>query len=149
MRREYPVRPKKHSSNNPDPIDIHVGSRVRLRRTLLGISQERLGEQLDITFQQVQKYERGANRISASKLWRLSEILDVPVGFFFDDMESADMPLRQASDLEEALSKRETLEMLREYLRLNDDVREKVRLLLRSMARATISQEEQGANSDS
>lgn len=138
------MRPKKHSSANPDPIDIHVGSRVRLRRTLLGISQEKLGEQLDITFQQVQKYERGANRISASKLWRLSEILDVPVGFFFDDMESSDMPVRQASELEEALSKRETLEMLREYLRLNDDLREKVRLLLRSMARATLPVDEDG-----
>jgi len=71
---------------NPNPIDVHVGSRVRLRRTLLGMSQEKLGEALGLTFQQVQKYERGVNRIGASRLYHLSQILDVPVSFFFDDM---------------------------------------------------------------
>src|ERR1700757_1455901 len=70
----------------PSPIDIHVGSRIRLRRTLLGMSQERLGESLSLTFQQVQKYERGLNRVGASRLFDLSRVLDVPVSFFFDDM---------------------------------------------------------------
>lgn len=73
---------EKHS----DPVDVHVGSRVRLRRTLLGLSQERLGEQLGLTFQQVQKYEKGSNRISASRLFRIGRILGVPVQFFFEDM---------------------------------------------------------------
>ena len=71
---------------NPNPVDIHVGSRVRLRRTLLGMSQKKLGNALGLTFQQIQKYERGANRIGSSRLFLLSRILDVPVSFFFDDM---------------------------------------------------------------
>src|ERR1700748_3815102 len=70
----------------PNPVDVHVGSRVRLRRTLLGMSQEKLGEAIGLTFQQVQKYERGANRIGASRLFDLSRVLDVPVSFFFDEM---------------------------------------------------------------
>src|SRR5512144_1355925 len=70
----------------PNPVDIHVGSRVRLRRTLLGLSQEKLGEAVGLTFQQIQKYERGANRIGASRLFEFSRILDVPVSFFFEDM---------------------------------------------------------------
>ncbi|MBC8158615.1 MAG: helix-turn-helix transcriptional regulator, partial [Alphaproteobacteria bacterium] len=67
-------------------MDIHVGSRVRLRRTLLGMSQEKLGEAVNLTFQQIQKYERGANRIGASRMFELSRVLDVPVSFFYDDM---------------------------------------------------------------
>ncbi len=70
----------------PSPIDVHVGSRIRLRRTLLGMSQERLGEALGLTFQQVQKYERGVNRVGASRLFDLSRVLDVPISFFFDDL---------------------------------------------------------------
>ncbi len=69
----------------PNPIDKHVGSRVRMRRMLLGLSQERLGEQLGVTFQQVQKYEKGMNRIGASRLQQIAEILDVPPSFFFED----------------------------------------------------------------
>ncbi len=77
---------KAEREHRPSPIDVHVGSRVRLRRTLLGMSQERLGEALGLTFQQVQKYERGVNRIGASRLFDLSRVLDVPISFFFDDM---------------------------------------------------------------
>src|ERR1700744_4827409 len=72
--------------SRPSPIDVHVGTRIRLRRTLLGMSQERLGEALGLTFQQVQKYERGVNRVGASRLFDLSRVLDVPISFFFDDM---------------------------------------------------------------
>ena len=71
---------------NNNAIDMHVGKRVRLRRTLLGMSQEQLGAELNVTFQQVQKYERGANRISASRLRDISQILDVPISYFFDNM---------------------------------------------------------------
>ena len=71
---------------NNNAIDMHVGKRVRLRRTLLGMSQEQLGAEPNVTFQQVQKYERSANRISASRLWDISQILDVPISYFFDDM---------------------------------------------------------------
>ena len=71
---------------NNNAIDMHVGKRVRLRRTLLGMSQEQLGAEPNVTFQQVQKYERGANRISASRLWDISQILDVPISYFFGNM---------------------------------------------------------------
>lgn len=73
------------NARRPNPIDAHVGSRVRLRRMLLGMSQEKLGEQLGLTFQQVQKYEKGANRIGASRLFDLSRVLGVPVQFFYDE----------------------------------------------------------------
>src|ERR1700709_409484 len=96
MADEHAERPDRES--RPSPIDIHVGSRVRLRRTLLGMSQEKLGEAIGLTFQQVQKYERGANRIGASRLFDLSRVLDVPVSFFFDDMATE----RLNSDVEES-----------------------------------------------
>ncbi len=74
----------------PNPIDKHVGSRVRMRRMLIGMSQERLGEQLGITFQQIQKYEKGTNRIGASRLQHISTILGVPPAFFFDGLPTGD-----------------------------------------------------------
>ena len=83
---------------SPNPIDVHVGKRLRLRRTLLGMSQERLGELLGLTFQQVQKYERGANRIGSSRLFELGQILDVPVSFFFDDMPRAETAAGHVAD---------------------------------------------------
>jgi transcriptional regulator with XRE-family HTH domain len=73
----------------PNPVDRHVGSRVRLRRQLLNMSQEKLGEELGVTFQQVQKYERGANRIGAGRLWVLARVLDVPVSFFYEGVSEA------------------------------------------------------------
>src|ERR1700722_3677384 len=81
-------RRRRRKSDKPNPIDVHVGSRVRLRRTLLGMSQEKLGNAIGLTFQQVQKYERGANRIGASRLYDLSHVLDVPVSYFFEEMPS-------------------------------------------------------------
>jgi transcriptional regulator with XRE-family HTH domain len=84
MSEETTNRPERES--RPSPIDVHVGARVRLRRTLLGMSQERLGDALGLTFQQVQKYERGVNRVGASRLFDISRVLDVPISFFFDDM---------------------------------------------------------------
>lgn len=71
----------------PNPIDVHVGNRIRLRRTLLGLSQERLASLLGLTFQQVQKYERGMNRVGASRLWDIGKVLEVPISFFYEDME--------------------------------------------------------------
>lgn len=114
-------RPK---MERPSPIDVHVGSRVRLRRTLLGMSQEKLGEAIGLTFQQVQKYERGANRIGASRLYDLSRVLDVPVSFFFDDMPDGDGASREAVPAEpgepDPMAKRETLELVRAYYRIED-----------------------------
>jgi transcriptional regulator with XRE-family HTH domain len=73
----------------PNPTDKHVGARVRMRRMMLGMSQEKLGDTLDLTFQQVQKYEKGANRISASRLQQISHILQVPISFFFEGLPSS------------------------------------------------------------
>jgi len=137
-------------SGKPNPIDVHVGARVRLRRTLLGMSQEKLGEALGLTFQQVQKYERGANRIGSSRLFDLSRVLDVPVSFFFDDMsddtKSQSPSLLMGGGLEEPpqpfehdpLTKRETLELVRAYYRITDSaVRKRVYELAKALADAS------------
>ncbi len=136
-------------SGKPNPIDVHVGGRVRLRRTLLGMSQEKLGEALGLTFQQVQKYERGANRIGSSRLFDLSRVLDVPVSFFFDDMsdetKSQAPSLLLGGGLEETpanfehdpMTKRETLELVRAYYRITDpQVRKRVYELAKALAEA-------------
>jgi transcriptional regulator with XRE-family HTH domain len=135
----------------PSPIDVHVGSRIRLRRTLLGMSQERLGEALGLTFQQVQKYERGVNRVGASRLFDLSRVLDVPISFFFDDMPDAlantygaqtSRRLSGFSDThdgfaDDTLNRRETLELVRAYYRITDPaVRKRVFELIKSMGPA-------------
>jgi transcriptional regulator with XRE-family HTH domain len=115
----------------PHPVDVHVGSRVRMRRTLLGMSQEKLGDALALTFQQVQKYERGANRVGASRLYEISQILDVPVSFFFEEMSPETATLSPhavaptggegSEELErDPLAKRETLELVRAYYRIVD-----------------------------
>ncbi len=133
------------ASGKPNPIDVHVGGRVRLRRTLLGLSQEKLGEAIGLTFQQVQKYERGANRIGASRLFDLSRVLDVPVSFFFDDMSdevSAQSPRLIAGLSEEpvmfetdSMTKRETLELVRAYYRITDpQLRKRIFELTKSLA---------------
>ncbi|MEW6437245.1 MAG: helix-turn-helix transcriptional regulator [Pseudomonadota bacterium] len=82
----------------PNPIDRHVGSRVRMRRILLGMSQEKLGEALGLTFQQIQKYEKGTNRIGASRLQQISRTLNVPPAFFFDGAPSQDDPLENGGE---------------------------------------------------
>lgn len=71
----------------PHPIDVHVGGRVRLRRTMLGMSQDKLADSLGLTFQQIQKYEKGVNRIGASRVFEISRVLGVPIQFFFDDFD--------------------------------------------------------------
>lgn len=86
----------KRNPREANQIDEHVGSRVRLRRQLLKMSQEKLGEELGVTFQQVQKYERGSNRIGASRLWSLSHVLDVPVTFFFDGLAASESGMAES-----------------------------------------------------
>jgi transcriptional regulator with XRE-family HTH domain len=147
------ARPERESRSSP--IDAHVGSRIRLRRTLLGMSQERLGEALGLTFQQVQKYERGVNRVGASRLFDLSRVLDVPISFFFDDMpeplaasyggQPAALGARRSFGFadgqesfggaaDEAMNRRETLELVRAYYRITDPaVRKRVFELIKSL----------------
>ena len=131
--------------DTPSPVDMHVGARVRLRRTLLGMSQEKLGTAVGLTFQQIQKYERGANRIGASRLFDMARALDVPVQFFFDEMpvESAAEGYQphsgEAQSLEttgqDPMAKRETLELVRTYYRIPDaTLRRKLFELAKAMA---------------
>lgn len=124
----------------PDPVDVHVGKRLRLRRTLRGMSQQKLGEAVGLTFQQVQKYERGANRISASRLYQLTQVLDVPISYFFDDMpkEAATAPgfAESAAAFEGvSMARRETLELVRAYCRIaNPEVRRRLFELAKTLA---------------
>ena len=140
-------RGRRGRRTGPHPVDIHVGSRVRMRRTLLGMSQEKLGDALALTFQQVQKYERGANRIGSSRLFEISRILDVPVSFFFEEMsseaasagpltDSGDPPTADPEEFKrDPLAKRETLELVRAYYRITDPrVRKRVFELTKSIA---------------
>jgi transcriptional regulator with XRE-family HTH domain len=136
------VRRRRQKSDKPNPTDVHVGSRVRLRRTLLGMSQEKLGEAIGLTFQQVQKYERGANRVGASRLYDLSRVLDVPVSFFFEDLPSV-VGTEAAASGEPAekgehdpMLKRETLELVRAYYRIPDShVRRRLFELAKALAK--------------
>ena len=116
----------------PDPVDIHVGARVKLRRVLLGLSQGQLGDAINLTFQQVQKYERGANRISASMLHHIAQVLDVPVSFFFDDMtDDYKLPPAQADD---TMTLSESVELIRHYYGIPEAVRRQVFQLVKAMA---------------
>jgi transcriptional regulator with XRE-family HTH domain len=125
----------------PNPIDTHVGSRVRLRRMMLGMSQERLGEQLGITFQQIQKYEKGTNRIGASRLQHIASVLQVPVSFFFEDAPGA-VPSRNGfvespstGYIAEFLSSSEGLQLNRAFARISEPkIRRRVVELVRALA---------------
>jgi len=128
------------SKDGPHPVDVHVGVRLRTRRTLLGMSQEQVADALGLTFQQLQKYERGSNRISASRLYELSHILDVPVPFFFEGLSGDKDSRNRTTDTASAddpaqLHKRETLEFVRAYYHIKDPaVRDRIVTLTRAIA---------------
>ncbi len=122
-------------------VDEHVGNRIRVRRMLLGMSQEKLGEGLGVTFQQVQKYEKGANRVSASRLFQLSKILNVPASYFFDNVlaDSASHTRRLSDDGKavpaDMLTSRESLKLIRAYYGLpNPALRKIVFGLIKALA---------------
>jgi transcriptional regulator with XRE-family HTH domain len=129
----------------PNPMDIHVGSRVRLRRMVIGMSQEKLGEKMGLTFQQIQKYEKGTNRIGASRLFQLSQIMDVPVQFFFEDAPAAYTNRSPAmagfseskteAFLLDFLNSRDGLELNRAFVKITDPkVRKRVVELVRALS---------------
>lgn len=132
---------KLHSSSNPDPVDIHVGGRVRLRRTLLSMSQEKLASALGITFQQVQKYENGTNRVGASRLFHIAKILKVPVSFFFEGYQNTDAAEQVAESQEgleasNMLNKKETVDLVRAYYTIEDPiVRKKFLEMIKTFAK--------------
>lgn len=143
-------RPPGARAVSPDPIDIHVGRRVKLRRTLLRISQEQLASGIGVTFQQVQKYESGHNRVSASRLYDISRVLDCPISYFFEDIgeevtsgRSTPQP-RTGEGLSESqtgldddpMQRTETLELVRAYWRLHStELRRNVLDLLANMSK--------------
>ena len=121
------------------PVDEYVGKKLRERRTLMGMSQENLAKTVDITFQQVQKYERGANRMSASRLYQFSKTLSVPVGFFFEGFEEQDQANGMADTSmgfeHEDFSSRESLELMKAYHRIKEPkAKRAINDLIRSMA---------------
>lgn len=132
----------KENKKKPNPIDIHVGGRIRLRRNMLGMSQEKLGESLGITFQQIQKYEKGTNRVGASRLQAISSILNVPIAFFFEGAPGQDgeavtgMAEAASSDyVVDFLNTSEGLQLNRSFVRIADArVRRRVIDLVKALA---------------
>ena len=128
------TRGRSTRKDGPHPVDVQVGDRVRQRRRLLGMSQAALAEALGISFQQIQKYEHGTNRISASRLYEISRVLDIPVTYFFDETG----PGRALGGGEPMpLHSRETLKLVEAYYAIPDaKLRDRIHNLLKSMARA-------------
>lgn len=143
---------KRKTKGTPDVVDVHVGKRLRVRRSLMGMSQEKLSDCVGITFQQIQKYEQGANRISAGRLYQFSKILDVPVSYFFEnigsggagdgrygfaDSSSEQLPLSPSKGGidHEILFNKETLDLVRAYYGIKDpSVRKDLMTLIKSMS---------------
>ncbi len=120
-----------HGTGIPSPVDVHVGARLQVRRKQLGMTQTTLGDAIGLSFQQVQKYERGTNRIGSGRLFNLSRVLDVPIEFFFDDMPTAVAASSPAIKMggkakklpsyePDPMAKRETLELVRAYYKISD-----------------------------
>jgi len=144
------------SDGTPNPIDVHVGIRIRLRRTMLGISQEKLAEKLGITFQQVQKYERGLNRVGASRLWDISQVLNTTVGFFYEDLDdstknksprnvshSMDFYEENTTFDTSIFTRKDVLELIRYYASIDDPkVLKNILDLVKSLALTNTQKEE-------
>ena len=130
-----------HGTGIPNPVDVHVGARVRQRRTLLGMTQTKVGDAIGVSFQQMQKYERGANRMGSSRLYDLSGLLDVPIEYFFGDMPTAvatssptlvgGRAKKPPSYEPDPMTTRETMMLVRAYYKIeNADVRKRVYQLI-------------------
>ncbi len=130
--------------SNPDPIDVHVGSQLKMRRRLLSISQGEIGNNLGLTFQQIQKYEKGTNRIASSRLLKLSKILDVPVEYFFEEMpdhveqHARNFSIENPETFDQVrLVSRETVELILNYYKIkNPKLRKRIFELIKGIALA-------------
>ena len=126
------------TGKRPNPTDVYVGSRIRMRRKMLGLSQEKLGEKLGITFQQIQKYEKGTNRVGASRLQAMSDALEVPVSFFFPEPSTSGptgVQEESATFMMDFMSTSEGLDLTRNFIRIaNPKVRRKIVELVRALA---------------
>jgi transcriptional regulator with XRE-family HTH domain len=117
-------------------IDLHLGKRLRRRRRLLGLTQQQLAGAVGVRFQQIQKYECGANRISAARLWQLSEALEVPIGYFYDGLSAAnciEAPAERTDANGEMLARKETLDLIRAYYQLGERPRRRLLDLAKSL----------------
>lgn len=129
------IRRKTVAKDGPNPVDIYVGSRIRLRRNILNLTQQQMADLLGLTFQQVQKYEKGLNRVGASRLWDISRVLEVPMDFFFEDMDKEVafqsprmlystktranfVAEKQQIFSDDPMNKKETLELVRAYYKI-------------------------------
>ena len=109
------------------PVDVHVGKRIRHRRWLVGMTQQQLAEKVGIKFQQIQKYETGANRVSASRLWDISETLDVPVSFFFEGLDASETPETMSEALPaDLMGDKEAMELIRSYYSIPENQRRRL-----------------------
>lgn len=109
------------------PVDVHVGKRIRHRRWLVGMTQQQLAEKVGIKFQQIQKYETGANRVSASRLWDISEVLDVPVSFFFEGLdESKQGGMGEEQIPSDLLGDKEAMDLIRSYYAIPENQRRRL-----------------------
>lgn len=120
----------KKQDKGPHPVDVHVGSKIRQRRTMLGVSQEKLADSLELTFQQIQKYETGRNRVSASRLYQIGEILETEVSHFFDGFNNNDnnriLGLGENGQSEyvakkDIMNDKETLDLIKAYYSIEDE----------------------------
>ncbi|WP_027259493.1 helix-turn-helix domain-containing protein [Leisingera aquimarina] len=117
------------------PVDVHVGKRIRHRRWLIGMTQQQLAEQVGIKFQQIQKYETGANRVSASRLWDISDALEVAVSFFFEGLqEEGKAPAEKASVPEDLMGDKEALDLVRSYYAIPENQRRRLFELARVLS---------------
>jgi transcriptional regulator with XRE-family HTH domain len=130
------LQPTKTVTKKTNPIDAQVGNRVRIRRMLIGMSQERLGDLLGLTFQQVQKYEKGVNRIGAGRLFEIARILGVPIDFFYDGVGAAlENPAEGTPPVMEFVSSGEGLQLSLAFMKIRDPkVRKRVLDLVKSLA---------------
>ncbi len=118
------------------PVDVHVGKRIRHRRWMVGMTQQQLAEQVGIKFQQIQKYETGMNRVSASRLWDISETLSVPISFFFEGIEGAAEGASDATLPGDIMADKEALELVRSYYAIPENQRRRLFELARVLSDA-------------
>ncbi len=148
----------RQKDGKPNPVDIHVGKRLRLKRELLGLSQDQLGKMLGLTFQQIQKYENGTNRISASRLWDLAVIFSSPVGYFYGDMDAETInssPCRLWGDApqnetmpDDPFVKNETMNLVRTFYKIREDIRQPLMDMMVRISKTAYSAEKDDTIAD-
>lgn len=148
LARAFPKRLRRHTSalipegkTMANPIDHHVGKRLRQRRRVLGLTQQKLADDVSIRFQQIQKYESGANRVSASRLWALAKALDVPVSYFFEGLEGDAQTAAETGHMNghhkapaDVFSSKETIDLVRAFYNLEEEPRRRLLELAKAMS---------------